>query len=98
VNSVLNIKTNNDEAVPYLKHFKNEPLFGQAGIKGFNNNHSRLFQSEYPIFNHSAMMKPDFFEKILIPHLNLMSSFNYGSNPQYYKIDDLFGALQRNNQ
>jgi len=76
VGSVYNTIAPNDEYVKYmpeteLKRFIGmSNTFGQAGIKGFNNESPMLTQSSFEIFTHTNTIKRDIIEQKWMPFLN----------------------------
>ncbi len=76
VGSVYNTIAPNDEFVKYmpeteLKRFIGmSNTFGQAGIKGFNNESPMLTQSSFEIFTHTNTIKRDIIEQKWMPFLN----------------------------
>ena len=75
VGRIYNNIAPNDEFVKYMpeKNWKKiigmSPLFGQAGVKGFNQQTNMIFQSENKIFTHTNTIKRDVIESKWMPFL-----------------------------
>ncbi|MGG2072474.1 hypothetical protein AB1J28_03730 [Lysinibacillus irui] len=75
VRRVYNLVSPNDPWVPHIEKVKwinNHPLYGNAGVTGFNlQENVAVFQEEsIPLFDHSSMLKKDVFEQKVMPFLN----------------------------
>lgn len=75
VKRVYNLIAPNDPWVPHIQKIRwlnNHPLYGTAGIAGFNTQEDvAIFQEEsVPLFDHSNMLKKDIFEQKVMPFLN----------------------------
>ena len=72
VGRVRNEKAPNDQWVKWMPNkswLGLDPLFGQAGIKGFNSTSRILTQHSNNIFDHNNMIKKDVINQMWLPYL-----------------------------
>ena len=88
VSSVYNEMAPNDEWVPHITKTSwliKDDLFGQAGVKGFNDQHPKIINTNIKAYNHSNVLQEDVFEKIWIPHLNIVKNIDKFDSFEYIK-------------